>query len=123
MGQVEMLITWSTGQLELTDAWVSNKTEVNVETQRTISGDVIVYLPASREFRIIVNRCTYEDASVLKDLALAGETVDINDDGFLLRGKLKSVKLYHLIEEIKESAVRQRLNLYRGEIVVEGSEI
>lgn len=114
-----MIITWSSGSLNLEDAWIEDKAEVEVDSERTITGEVVVYLPAVKRYTIKVNACTFEDAMLIKELAKTGTEVQIDDEGFLVRGKIVKVNLRHFVGDVKEPSVRQRINLYVGTFELE----
>jgi len=114
-----MLISWQTGQLNLPDAWIEDKAVAKIKTQRTITGKVVAFLPGLSTVRIQVNTCTYEDALTLKSLAENGTPIVVDDDGYVVRGKIKEVQLRHFVRGVKESAVRQRANIYKGYILLE----
>ncbi|GAB6066008.1 hypothetical protein JCM9492_11000 [Aquifex pyrophilus] len=114
-----MRISWNGGELILEEAWIEDKTKAEVYTRRTITGEPVVFLPVWRKYTIRVNACTFEEAQTLKSLAESGTTITIDDDGFVVSGKIKKVELRHFIEDVKESAIRQRINLYHGKVEVE----
>lgn len=114
-----MMITWNGGSLTLEDAWIENKTDVEINSRRTITGDVIVFLPAEKQYKIVINTCSFEEAMVLKTLAEGGISIQIDDEGFVVKGKIKKIQIRHFITEIKEPAIRQRANIYRGYFILE----
>lgn len=118
-----MLIIWDSGSLEIADAWIENKAEIALKAEQTITGDTIVFLPALEKYKIFVNRCTYEEAQLIKSLAKSGITVSIDDEGFQVQGKITEVKLEHFVKGIKEPAIRQRANIYKGTLTLEGKQL
>lgn len=118
-----MLITWDGGSLTIADAWIENKAGIVVKAERTITGDTIVFLPATEKYKAFVNKCTYEEAQLIKSLAKNGITVTIDDEGFQIQGKITEVKLEHFVKGIKEPAIRQRANIYKGSFTVEGKQL
>ncbi|RUM29101.1 MAG: hypothetical protein DSY42_07185 [Aquifex sp.] len=116
-----MRIVWSGGEVVLEDAWVEDKACASLRTRRTITGEVVVFLPAHKSYKIRVNTCTYQQAMLLKDIALSGETVTVDDEGFSFTGKIKKVDLRHFVRDIKEPAIRQRADIYTGWLEVEAT--
>ncbi len=114
-----MIISWDGGTLTLEDAWIEDKTKTRVYTRRTITGSTVVFLPVYKRYTVRINTCTYEEATLLKSLAESGTKISIDDEGFLISGVIKELDIKHFVDDVKESAIRNRINLYRGKMVVE----